>query len=98
MKRFRLSTLAEADLDEIWLHVAEDRGVDVADRLIDAIMNRIILLASHPKAGRVRDDITPGLRSAPVRRHIIYFRLEQSRILIVRVLHGARDQASAVEP
>jgi len=37
VKRFRLSTLAEADLDEIWLYVARDRSVEVANRLIDDI-------------------------------------------------------------
>ena len=34
MNRYRLSPLAELDLEEIWLYVAQDRGVASADRLI----------------------------------------------------------------
>ena len=39
VKHVRLSRLAEVDLDEIWLYVAADGGVDVANRLIDDIMD-----------------------------------------------------------
>lgn len=45
MKPFRLSRLAEADLEEIWLYVARDRSIEIANRLIDEIMDRILLVA-----------------------------------------------------
>ena len=96
MRRFRLSRLAEADLDEMSLHVAGDRGVDVADHLLDDIMGRIVLLASQPDAGRPRAELAVGLRSFPVKSHVIYYRREQGHILIARVLHGSRDQPSAL--
>ena len=57
MNRYRLSALAELDLDEIWLYVAQDSSVARADRLIDEIVRRFGLLAAHPEAGRARDDI-----------------------------------------
>ena len=98
MKRFRLSKVAEADLDEIWLYVAADGGVDVANRLIDDILDRIVLLASQPNAGRLRDEVAVGLRSLAVHRHVIYYRPAPSHILIARILHGSRDQASAIDP
>ena len=56
VKRYRLSPLAEFDLEEIWLYVAQDNGVGAADRLIDQITRRFALLATHPDAGRSRDD------------------------------------------
>jgi toxin ParE1/3/4 len=96
VKRFRLSKLAETDLDEMWLYVARDRGVDVADRRLDDVMDCIVLLAGQPKAGRLRDELAVGLRSFPVKSHIIYYRPEASCILIARVLHGHRDQAPAL--
>lgn len=95
MKRFRLSTLAEADLEEIWLYVARDRTIEIANRLIDEIMDRILLVARHPRAGRLRDELAPGLRSFPVRDHVIYYRPEQGHLLIARILHGSRDQGVA---
>ena len=37
---YRLSDLAERDLDEIWSYVAEDASPTTADRLIDVIVDR----------------------------------------------------------
>lgn len=65
MARYRLSEAAAADIDVLWLYVAEHGSVDTADRLIDAIMDGIRLLADHPGMGRARDELAPGLRSLP---------------------------------
>jgi plasmid stabilization system protein ParE len=46
MKRYRVSKDAERDLDEIFVYWAERAGIAVADRLIDAILERM-----HPPAG-----------------------------------------------
>jgi plasmid stabilization system protein ParE len=51
---YRLSPLAEEDLDEIWSYVAEHASPTTADRLIDAIIDRFDLLAEHPGIGRAR--------------------------------------------
>ncbi len=44
---YRLSALAEQDLDEIWSYVAEDANPTTADRLMDAIVDRFELLANN---------------------------------------------------
>jgi plasmid stabilization system protein ParE len=38
---YRLSTLAEQDLEEIWSCVADDASPTRADRLIDAIFDHL---------------------------------------------------------
>jgi plasmid stabilization system protein ParE len=53
---YRLSALAEQDLEEIWSCVAEDASPDTADRLIDAIIDRFELLAEQPRMGRHRPE------------------------------------------
>jgi toxin ParE1/3/4 len=50
---YRLSPLAERDLDEIWFYVAEDATPTTADRVIDDIIDRFDLLAEQPGMGRV---------------------------------------------
>ena len=45
---YRLSALAERDLEEIWSYVAEDASPATADRLIDVIIDRFELLAEQP--------------------------------------------------
>ena len=91
---YRLSSLAEQDLDEIWLYVAEDASPSTADRLIDDIIDRFNLLAEQPRMGRLRQEFGEGVRSFTVENHVIYYRHE-SEVLIARVLHGRRDQAAA---
>jgi toxin ParE1/3/4 len=90
----RLAPEAESDLDEIWLYTARETGsVEIADRLIDSIAGRFLLLAQHPHVGRVRDaDLRLGLRSFPIGRYIIVYRItEDSDVLILHVFPAARD-------
>jgi toxin ParE1/3/4 len=84
---------AEADLEDIWLYVAQDSGrLEVANRLIDSITDRFFLLADFPYAGRARDrEFGPGMRSFPVGEFVIVYQIENKDILILRVVHGRRD-------
>jgi plasmid stabilization system protein ParE len=45
---YRLSALAEKDLDDIWSYVAEDASPETANRLIDAIFDRFEFLVEQP--------------------------------------------------
>ena len=60
---YRLSSLAERDLDEIWSYVAEDASPTTADRLIDDIVGRFDLLAEQPRMGRARPEFGAGALS-----------------------------------
>lgn len=92
---YRLSTLAEQDLDEIWSYVADDASPKTADRLIDEIVDRFDLLAEQPGMGRARPEFGIGVRSFAVENYVIYYRHEDDDVLIARVLHGRRDQIAA---
>jgi len=67
------SPQADSDLDSIWYYVAPESGsIETADRLIDSITERFLLLAKYPNIGRRRDeDLRPGLRTFPVGEYII---------------------------
>jgi toxin ParE1/3/4 len=91
---YRLSTLAEQDLEEIWSYVAEDASPTTADRLIDAITERFGLLAEQPRVGRLRPEFGASVRSFTVENHVIYHR-HDGEVLIARILHGRRDQVAA---
>lgn len=51
MNRYELSKEALADLDELWLYIAED-SIDAATRTTDAILDACALLGKHPQIGR----------------------------------------------
>src|SRR6184192_1628890 len=89
----RLAPKAEADLEDIWWHIAtRSGGVEIARRQVGAITRRFLLLARHPRLGRARDDdLGLGRRSYPVGRYLIVYRLDGGDVLILRVVHGSRD-------
>lgn len=84
---------AEHDLDDIWYYIAINSGsIEIADRFIDSLTHRFYLLSNHPHIGRRRDEeLSPGIRSFPVREYIILYKLLNDEVLIVRVLHGSRE-------
>ena len=77
--RYRLSPLAERDLEEIWSYVTEDASPATADRLIDAIVDRFDLLAHQPRMGRLRPEFGAGVRSFTVENHVIYLTTRRGR-------------------
>jgi toxin ParE1/3/4 len=89
----RLAPDVEAELDEIWYYVArESHSFEIADRTVDSIADRFVLLATHPHLGRRRDDdLRAGMRSFPVGEYVIFYRVEADDVLILRVIHGGRD-------
>jgi len=89
----RLALRAEVDLDDIWYYVATEGGsIETANRLIDTITERFLVLAGFPYLGRLReDDFGPGFRSLAVGEFVIVYCVENQNVLILRVVHGRRD-------
>ena len=86
----RLTERAEADLEEIWLHVA-NHSSDAADRIVDSILKQSRAHVSFPSMGQRRDELQPALRSFVVGSYVVYYRVAEPTIEVIRVLHGARD-------
>jgi toxin ParE1/3/4 len=82
---------AEADLTDIWNHFAGVAGSKTADTLVRAIAETCRMLEEHPLAGRSRDEIRPGIRSALASPFVIFYRVTDNVAEIVRVLDGRRD-------
>lgn len=81
---------AEEDLIEVWMHIARD-DPHAADRVLDALERRTMLLARHPEIGRERPDIAPGVRYLVSGNYLILYRIGEDRVEIVRYVHGRRD-------
>ncbi len=90
MKSYRISSLARLDLDEIRDFIANDKP-DAARRWLKKTMDQFRWLAANPLSGQARDDILPNLRCLSHGNYVIFFRLRQDSLEIVRVLHGTRD-------
>jgi len=93
MMRLRVSRRALRDLDEIFDYWAGRAGLQVADRLIEAIEEQFALLCEMPRIGRQCEEVGPGVRSFPAGKYLIYYRPSRGAMHILHVFHGARDQA-----
>jgi len=60
-------------------------------KLAHSLDRKLQLLATQPMMGRARDELVHGLRSRPFGRYVIFYELLKDGIVVVRVLHGARD-------
>jgi toxin ParE1/3/4 len=64
----------------------------ITTRLIDSLTERFFMLGRHPHVGRPRDDdLRPGLRSFPVGRYVIIYRVESEDVVILHIIPAARD-------
>lgn len=85
-----LSQEARHDLQDIWDYLAEQNPIR-ADQWLDEFETRCQLLAEMPLLGRQRDELQPGLRSFLLGRYILFYRINEEQIEIVRVLSGYQD-------
>lgn len=90
MTSYVVTPLAQADLDSIWNYIAADSPT-AADRLLERFRETFARLARHPLMGRTRDELRSGLRSFSVRKYVVYYEFREGSLIIVRVIHGARD-------
>lgn len=86
----RRSAAASQDIDEIWLHVAQD-SLDAADKLVERIAEATTPLADFPDMGAPRDDLAPGVRMLAAWPYLIFYRHRGTDVVDERVLHGRRD-------
>jgi toxin ParE1/3/4 len=90
----RYRAAAKADLDEIWLYIAQDSQI-AADRVIDRIEEAVRRLDQFPNLGIARADLAEGLRALRVDNLIVFYTPQGTVLMIERVLHARLDISSA---
>ena len=88
--------VARRDVDEAIDDYAEEAGVDVALRFIDALKKAYRAISSRPAIGSPRyahELELPGLRSRKIARfpYLIFYLERDDHIGVWRVLHAQRD-------
>lgn len=96
MADLRLTETALADLEDIRNIGVADFGADVAEHHLVGIRRQFDLLPRHPLAGQARPEFRQGIRTLSHRRHRILYTVADDVVLIVRVIHQARDVAAAL--
>jgi len=91
MDEYLLSPAAERDLENIWLYTRQQWSTEQADLYIEILTNAFRELAHTPRTAPCCDHIRKDYRRFNVVRHMIYFRVTDLGITIVRILHDRMD-------
>jgi toxin ParE1/3/4 len=92
-----ISKKAIADLEEIWLYTADKWPIVQADRYYNLIFDEIAFICKSPETGKQMDDIRKNYRAAKVKSHLIFFKVENEIVQIVRILHERMDIKSRLD-
>lgn len=90
-KSYRLYPKAIADLESIYLYSSKEFGIKRTEDYILAIDSTFQHLAEDPLISRKCDYIRPYLRAFNVGSHIVFFKITDYGIAVIRVLHQSMD-------
>lgn len=98
MKRLVLTEIARADLASIRRYSTRTWGRDQTAKYMDGLRDTMKGLLRGTVVTRARDDLGPDIQMATGGRHSIFFEANESRILVVRVLHDSMDYRRHLDP
>ncbi len=90
MLQLRLSPQAENDLEKIYLYTFETWGEIKADQYQDRLYDQMTGLLSNPFLGS-KYEFKPAYRKLKVAKHLVFYRIEEERLIVIRILHQSMD-------
>jgi len=87
MAEVRYSLLAEDDIDGITEYTVRTWSLAQADKYVGGLEAFCGHLASDSSLGRACDEIRPGLLRREYEHHVVFFRVREYGVRVVRVLH-----------
>jgi len=90
VKSLRFAPAAQRDLAAIWRYSADRWGVQQAGRYTNDIRDACQALANGIRHGKLVDSRADYLKYS-IGLHVIYFRDQDKRLDVVRILHGKMD-------
>jgi toxin ParE1/3/4 len=90
MRHVYKTPAAEDSRIDIWLHIAQDNPA-AADRQLDRIDKKCEAYANQPEMGDLRPDLGSEIRCFIVGNYVVLYRPVDDGILVLLVVHGARD-------
>lgn len=86
-----ISFRAITDIEEIWLYTVEKWSVDQANRYYNLIFEEINYICKMPDCGKQVHYIRIGYRASKVKSHLIFYKVANDKVEIIRVLHQRMD-------
>ncbi|HEU4854330.1 MAG TPA: type II toxin-antitoxin system RelE/ParE family toxin [Nitrosospira sp.] len=81
--------LAQRDIDDILAYTLENRGAGQLEKYKIMLDTAFKEIEQNPDMGK--SGLLPGLRRFPAGSHVIFYRVDDTSISVIRVLHGRMD-------
>ena len=91
MPEYLLSPEALQSLEQISSYTLENYGQQQKKAYLKMLRDRMRLAAKKPEKGKERSDIKAGYYSIQVEKHHIYYRIRETHIEIIDVLHQSME-------
>lgn len=91
IRTYVISKKAVSDLEEIWLYTVEKWSTGQADRYYNLIFDEINYICKNSDAGKSMEHVRKGYRASKVKSHLIFYKISNDTIEIVRILHERMD-------
>ena len=85
------------DLQKIGEYIATEDAA-AAERFRSRIVRRINVLRRFPESARPRPEFGLNIRTIPIGRYIVILRVELPKVIVLRIVHGARDLPRIMKP
>ena len=91
MSQVILSPKAKSDLSGIWDYTLEEWGIDQAEKYVRELWAAIQEQACDYTSSTDISDVRPGYRKFRSGSHVIFFKLVEDGIDVIRILHQRMD-------
>ena len=88
--RVHKTARAERDIDQITDWIARDNEI-AAIKWLSELDEKLSIIAQSPGIGTDRSNLRPGVRSYAFGNYLIFFKVNKSGVVVLRIIHGARD-------
>ena len=82
---------ARRDLDDILYFTFCEWGMQQAEHYLSLLHLGIDRLSDMPKLGLACDEIHPGYRKLLIEKHVVYYRRDDHRVFIIRIIDQRMD-------
>lgn len=94
MMSYKISKEANRDIEKVWLYTFENWSLEQADRYFNLIMDEIEYLTKNPKSGKDYSGVRRGYFRSKIKSHFIFYKINQKKREIIRILHQRMDVES----
>ncbi len=97
VQKYILTAPARVHLKSIGKYTEKQWGIEQQRKYLGQLFKRFEQIGKNPHLGRERPEILPGVRSVVEGKHVIFYKVANTRVEILAVLHGQMDLKQEME-